>query len=245
MANCCSCQRCIRASIFILLFFCVVQIITATLKYVYTVNIAKAQVFEVVMDALLDSNDVDDVKGLLRLIGLTLAGITVVGFLCTCLALFCVKCCNKPLNGCCTKLQVFLTFVVQAGILSMWFLLGAILIIPYQLGPKFVEDNCKLAVEGRYDEIKVNGQDASRPFKLFVEFDEVYSKNVNGFMCTDFCICPGLPTDAHYKAYKDVDPETYKKYGRTFSAGFNGTIELQARPAGTPKPMFWAFDPST
>lgn len=35
-------------------------------------------------------------------------------------------------------------------------------------------------------------------------------------MCTDFCVCPGAPTDKHYIQYSKVPDETYKKFSRSF-----------------------------
>jgi hypothetical protein len=64
-------------------------------------------------------------------------------------------------------------------------------------------------------------------------------------MCTDFCICPGLPTDAHYKEYEQVPAETYAKYNRTFD-DFTGEINLAAfADPKKKKPLFWTFDPAT
>lgn len=68
----------------------------------------------------------------------------------------------------------------------------------------------------RYDEL----------FKVFVEFDTVYANAINTQMCTDFCICPGLPTDDHYKAYSEVPAEEYAKYNRTWNVGFDGSISF-------------------
>lgn len=47
-------------------------------------------------------------------------------------------------------------------------------------------------------------------------------------MCTDTCVCPGVPTDEHYLQYKDIPEEEYAKYDRTF-LGFTGKIEFDMR----------------
>ena len=83
----------------------------------------------------------------------------------------------------------------------------------------------------------------SKEFKTMVEYDEVYANSINRYMCTDFCICPGIPTDKHYIDYSKVEKETYDKYDRTFT-GFTGKINLDAKDTDK-KPLFWAFDPST
>lgn len=35
-------------------------------------------------------------------------------------------------------------------------------------------------------------------------------------MCSQFCTCPGIISDEHYKQYQDITKEEYKKYNRTF-----------------------------
>lgn len=63
-------------------------------------------------------------------------------------------------------------------------------------------------------------------------------------MCSDFCICPGIPTDPWYKQYEEIPAPMYDKYNRTF-LGYNGDIDLQR--FGDPtvkKPLFWTYDPS-
>lgn len=36
-------------------------------------------------------------------------------------------------------------------------------------------------------------------------------------MCTEFCLCPGSPNDAHYKQYKDTPSKVYEEVGRSFN----------------------------
>ena len=64
-------------------------------------------------------------------------------------------------------------------------------------------------------------------------------------MCSDFCICPGIPTDPWYKQYEEIPSPMYDKYNRVF-LGYNGDIDLER--FGNPtikKPLFWTYDPST
>lgn len=35
-------------------------------------------------------------------------------------------------------------------------------------------------------------------------------------MCTEFCMCPGGPSDDHYQQYSKIDAQVYSKYGRSF-----------------------------
>ena len=79
---------------------------------------------------------------------------------------------------------------------------------------------------------------------MLAGFDEVYSASINQYMCTDFCICPGLPTDPWYQEYARVPSETYAKYNRTF-LGFTGEIDFERYATADAKVMFWAFDPTT
>ena len=64
-------------------------------------------------------------------------------------------------------------------------------------------------------------------------------------MCSDFCICPGLPTNEHVKAYGKIPEAELNKYGRT-NVGFNGNIDLaRFTDPDTLKPLFWTYDPTT
>lgn len=81
------------------------------------------------------------------------------------------------------------------------------------MGGTYIDEQCFNAVKGNYDEMKLDLKiakyDMRKIFELFEDFDLKYATSINGFMCTDFCICPGLPTDAHYKEYEKVPAETY------------------------------------
>lgn len=116
-------------------------------------------------------------------------------------------------------------------------------------GDTYIAEQCLNAANGNFDDmkldVKVAKYDMSKIFKLFDEFDQKYATSINGFMCTDFCICPGLPTDAHYKEYENVPKETYAKYNRTFN-GYTGEINLAAfADPKKQRPLFWTFDATT
>lgn len=111
------------------------------------------------------------------------------------------------------------TFYLVIGII--WIVMGSSLwLIPTRWGDTFIDDNCQKAIEGKFDDMNIDlsvvKYDVSDVFREFVELDEIYAQSINEFMCTDFCICPGTPLDAHYKEYKEVEEETYAKYNRTF-----------------------------
>lgn len=74
--------------------------------------------------------------------------------------------------------------------------IGAIMMVPTQLGTDFVTDNCARAKEKKFDEIKP--PQATDYFKMFADFDESYKTSVNSNMCSQFCVCPGGLQDEHY-----------------------------------------------
>ena len=41
--------------------------------------------------------------------------------------------------------------------------------------------------------------DVTEVFESIVELDDQYAKSIKNYMCTDFCICPGVPTDSWVK----------------------------------------------
>ena len=88
--------------------------------------------------------------------------------------------------------------------------------------------------------------DISKAFLMFVEFDKTYDDVINRYMCTDFCICPGTPSDSWYKIYKAVDEKTYNLYQRSWDTGLNrfGEIKIDRKDTAV-KPMFWASNPTT
>jgi hypothetical protein len=64
-------------------------------------------------------------------------------------------------------------------------------------------------------------------------------------MCTDFCICEGLPTDTWVKSYGELPDATYDKYNRT-KTGYKGEIDLAAfSNKDKKKPLFWTYEPKT
>jgi len=77
-----------------------------------------------------------------------------------------------------------------------------------------------------------------------VKVDDTYSKSINQFMCTDFCICPGSPTDTWYKEYQQLPDTTYAKYNRA-KTGYDGTIKLDRFEKDVIKPLFWNYDKAT
>lgn len=94
-------------------------------------------------------------------------------------------------------------------------------------------------------DLKLTTVDVADLFKTMTELDEQYARSINGYMCSDFCICPGLPTDSWYKEYKAVPEPMYNKYDRTF-LDFDGNINLaRFGDPNAKKPLFWTYDPST
>ena len=69
-------------------------------------------------------------------------------------------------------------------------------------------------------------------------------KTVNSYMCTDFCICPGAPSDDWYKEYEKIDDAVYEANDRVF-LGYNGVIDLTRFGSADRKPMFWNYNLGT
>lgn len=91
----------------------------------------------------------------------------------------------------------------------------------------------------------VTAFDVSEMFIEISKADDEIAKNVNAYMCSDVCICPGIFTDAHVEAYsKQSIEERLNKYGRT-NVGYDGTIDLQRFTSDANKPLFWTYDPSS
>ena len=64
-------------------------------------------------------------------------------------------------------------------------------------------------------------------------------------MCTDFCVCPGTPTDQHVKDYLALPDAVYDKANRT-KTGFTGEINLvDFFDEKKKKPLFWSYKPAT
>ena len=45
-------------------------------------------------------------------------------------------------------------------------------------------------------------------------------------MCTEFCLCPGSPTDAHYNQYKELNASVYDEVGRSFNPKIVGGKQI-------------------
>lgn len=71
------------------------------------------------------------------------------------------------------------------------------------------------------------------------------ARSINSFMCTDFCICPGVPSDTWVKEYSELSLEMYDKQGRA-KQGYTGEINLNSvgRRRGK-EPLFWTYDVNT
>jgi len=78
-----------------------------------------------------------------------------------------------------------------------------------------------------------------------IDIDDAVGRDViNKFMCSDFCICPGTPNSAHYKAYEAEEAELIAS-GRSFKDGFDSTVIQFDRFGTEGSPLIWAFDPET
>ena len=93
--------------------------------------------------------------------------------------------------------------------------------------------------------LQVTDVDVQEFFKEVVDLDDQYARSINSFMCTDFCICPGIPTDSWVKEYNALDDDRYTKYNR-MKTGYTGEINLQAfSDPDKKRPLFWTYDPAS
>ena len=75
-------------------------------------------------------------------------------------------------------------------------------------------------------DLKMTSYDTSEFFKEIITIDKMFSATINSFMCTDFCICPGTPTDSWYKEYMAIPDAKYLKYDRV-KLGYTGSIDFE------------------
>ena len=141
------------------------------------------------------------------------------------------------------------SFVVFIAIAVVWLLVGGALVEVHSTFDKdFFLKNCQNAIDKKYDDMSLNlyvtDVDYRDLFIKIVDVDEQLSKTVNSYMCTDFCICPGAPTDQWYKDYEAVPAEEYTKNNRVF-LGYDGIIDLTRFNSDDAKPLFWTYVPAT
>jgi hypothetical protein len=203
-------------------------------KGVYTTNIAKADVMQAVLKIGMSNTEIADVEGAFESAATTISLITIGGILSTIWVFLSARCCNKACGGCWAKWYAFWASVDFLIISIVFFILGSVLIvIKDQLSEEFILQECENAKTSPFGSSTANldlsfGKvDISDFFVDVVDLDNQYARSINSFMCTDFCICPGLPTDQWVKEYKDLPTEKYTKYKRT-KTEFTGKINLGA-----------------
>lgn len=76
-----------------------------------------------------------------------LGGLTILGCMFGCCAVCCAKFANRPCKGWFVKCQVFWSFGAFLTFAIIWFIIGAALSVPYNLGGQFFDDQCKYAIE--------------------------------------------------------------------------------------------------
>lgn len=141
------CQCCIKASIYILLILCALSIFTSVLKYIYATNIGKTDVFKAVAHAVIESEDFEHVRVQLQMVGFGLAGLTFLGIICACFSLCFANYFKGPCNIFLTRCMVCLSVITYLSIAILWSSAGSALVLPSQLGGKFIDDNCERALQ--------------------------------------------------------------------------------------------------
>lgn len=145
--------------------------------------------------------EVEDVKPIVVLGGIMIA-ITILGILLVC-------CVRLTMNCICVTFEV-LTLIALSVVLILF---GAVLAVPAFWGVGYIRNNCDLISYGKIDEID---QYSIRVFEPISELDKAFQSGVNKQMCSKFCTCPGSINSKHFKQYREISDEEYKKYDRTF-----------------------------
>lgn len=245
------CQTCIRVTLVILFIIVVVQIILAILKGVFTKQLITADIMQEILKlAGTDPSKIADIEGVFTLIGAVFAIVTVFGILWL-LFLFCsVKFCP---HTCCPKFLVFMTWVLSIVIMIIFFIIGGALTV---VGSGFSEEKLTEACDklARNDtsyklELGVTDVSVSEQWSEVKAMDDLFVQNINKYMCSDLCVCPGTPADDWVKAYRAVPEETLNKYDRTQgltgATKFDGSIDITRMVTDGYKPLIFAYDPLT
>lgn len=132
-----------------------------------------------------------------------------------------MACCVRFTKACiCVAIEIPILLIISVVLLVF----GGLLVAPAAGGSQFVEDNCKLASDGKFDEMD---SQIRKVFEPIAEFDKQFQKGVNAQMCTTLCKCYGAGTDPWVQEYKAIDDETYAKYDREFEVTLKDGEPLQ------------------
>lgn len=174
--------------------------------------------------------------------------ITTLGIVCGLITLCAARFCNKPCNGCWTKWYVTCSALVFLAISIIFFLVGSVLVvIQDQFNEEFILRECENAVAKRDGDanikLGVTSVDIQEFFQDVVEIDKKYESTINKFMCTDFCICPGLPTSEWVLEYNAKPDDYYTEFNRA-KTGYDGKIDIARFQDGNTEawPLFWNWD---
>lgn len=89
---------------------------------------------------------------------------------------------------------------------------GSVLVVPGTLGDQFIQENCKLVKEQKFDEMSPFFRDI---FTWIDVLDNELDESVNGNMCTDSCKCLNDENQTIKKIYDQFDEDTFRSFGRT------------------------------
>jgi hypothetical protein len=233
----------------LLAFFCLVQLILSILKIVFFDGIGTSDAFVNLIKAMMEQGEItenlDTFQTLFTQLGYLFGGISLA----SCCMGVCTLCCGYKMNHLCkgwfTKCGVlwsFLLFVINA---IFWLIIGSAFILPYGLGPKFIEDQCKYAKENDAAKQKIDfpmgleipTQDT---FSMINEVDSMVNDNVMKFMCSDFCICPGKMSDDWVTEYAMSDE--LQNYGRVFDPLIKGELKPDRQFPSDKSPIIFDQD---
>lgn len=222
-------QKTIRCCSKALFVGAVLAFVFCILMAVFTAQIGNNETFNVLFSTAFAQakklaggelpKEIEDRKPIV-IFGAIMIVLTVLGII--------MACCAKVTMHCiCVTLNMIVLFLL--AIVLMVF--GALLVGPRVGGIQYIRDNCEYASKGQMDKVDMYSRQIFEPI---VDFDRQFQEGVNKQMCSDFCICPGAPTDTHYIEYSKVPDDRYKEFERSFFAPLDGSKRKQLLWNGMP-----------
>ena len=151
MATGTKCQSCIKVSMALLAFFCLIQLILSILKIAFFDGIGTSDAFVNLIKAMMEKGEIkqglDAFQTLFTQLGWLFGGISLASCCMGVCTLFCGYKMNHLCKGWFTKCGVlwsFLLFVINA---IFWLILGAAFMLQFNLGGDFIDEQCKFAKE--------------------------------------------------------------------------------------------------
>ena len=91
----------------------------------FTRNISRAEIVQVIMEAVLSQTDLENFNSSVQLAAIGVAFITVAGIVCSLLTLCSACCCNQKFGGYITKFFVTVSSMVYLTIAIIYLIVGS------------------------------------------------------------------------------------------------------------------------